>query len=275
MSVKKASEVQWWGLTDPGPFRKQNEDAFLAMVFNGQEGHLLGKTGRADLSTGEFIFAVSDGMGGANAGEFASRMAVRRITEHFPTRYRPRSATAEADQRTLLENLFAYLHAEMQEMGRHYAECAGMGATLSLLWISDGRAVFCHVGDSRIYHFPGTGGMEQLTEDHTHVGWLFRNGELTERQSRYHPGRNVLQMALGGKHKNLRVQLGSVAVAAGDRFVLCTDGLIDGLWDNTLRKLVLEPPPYARGKEPAERLMEEALSVSGRDNTTAVVLELQ
>lgn len=275
MSVKKASEVQWWGLTDPGPFRKQNEDAFLAMVFNGQEGHLLGKTGQAELSTGEFIFAVSDGMGGANAGEFASRMAVRRITEHFPTRYRPRSATAEADQRSLLENLFSYLHHEMQEMGRHYAECTGMGATLSLLWISGGRAVFCHVGDSRIYHFPVAGGMEQLTEDHTHVGWLFRSGKITERESRYHPGRNVLQMALGGKHRNLRVQLGSVEAAPGDQFVLCTDGLIDGLWDNSLRKLILEPPPNARDKEPAERLLEEAISVSGRDNTTAVVLELR
>ncbi len=275
MSENRVSEVEWWGLTDPGPFRKQNEDAFLAMVFNRQEGRLLGKKGEAPLSTGEFIFAVSDGMGGANAGEFASRMAVRRITEQFPTHYRPRSASAEADQRRLLEQLFAYLHREMQEMGRHYAECAGMGATLSLLWISEGRAVFCHVGDSRIYHFPAGGGMEQVTEDHTHVGWLFRNGKITERQARYHPGKNVLQMALGGQHKNLRVQLGGLDVAPGDRFVLCTDGLIDGLWDNTLRKFILDPPRSAAELEPAERLLEEALSVSGRDNTTAVVLELK
>jgi protein phosphatase len=115
--------------------------------------------------------------------------------------------------------------------------------------------------------------MEQLTEDHTHVGWLYRTGQITERQARYHPGKHVLQMALGGKHKNLTIQLGSLPVEAGDRFVLCTDGLIDGLWDNTVRKLMVEPPPYAADASPAKRLLEEAISVSGRDNTTVLVVE--
>lgn len=264
--------LEWWGLTDPGPFRKQNEDAFLALVFDKREVRLLGKEGTGPTEWGEYLFAVSDGMGGANAGEFASRLAVRRITENFPQQFRAGSRTVEADQRRLLHALFEYLHGEMQQMGRHYEECRGMGATLSLLWLSAQRAFFAHVGDSRIYRFPSGGGMEQITEDDTHVGWLYRHGRITERQARYHPGKHVLQMALGGKHKNLKVQMGTVAVAPGDRFVLCTDGLIDGLWDNTLRKLMVEPPPSAASLPPAKRLLEEALAVSGRDNTTVLVI---
>lgn len=268
-----SGQLRWWGLTDPGPFRKQNEDAFLALVFDEEEVRLLGKEGEGGTGLGEYIFAVSDGMGGANAGEFASRLAVRRITERFPQVYRAGGMTPEGEQRRMLEQLFEYLHREMQEMGRHYEECRGMGATLSLLWLTANRAVFAHVGDSRIYRFTAGDEMEQVTEDHTHVGWLYRSGQITERQARYHPGKHVLQMALGGKHKNLKIQLGSIPVAAGDRFVLCTDGLIDGLWDNTVRKLMVEPPPYAAESPPAKRLLEEAISVSGRDNTTVLVVE--
>jgi len=267
-------DLQWWGLTDKGPFRKNNEDAFLALTFDENEVRLLGKEGEADFSLGDFVFAVSDGMGGARAGEFASRIAVQKITERFPKKFRTDAIQKPGAHESALEHLTGYIHAEMRVMGMHYDECSGMGATLSLLWLTPGKGYFCHVGDSRIYHLKADGSMTQLTEDHTHVGWLFREGKLNERQARFHEGRHMLQMALGGKTTNLNPQIASVDISPGDSFVLCTDGLIEGLWDNTIRRLMTEPPPYLAELPPAQRLLSEALSESGRDNTTVVVLQL-
>lgn len=149
-----------------------------------------------------------------------------------------------------------------------------MGATLSLIWLTPGKAYFCHVGDSRIYHLQADGPLTRLTEDHTHVDWLFREGKLNEREARFHQGRHMLQMALGGSTTNLNPQTGSVDAAPGDQFVLCTDGLIEGLWDNTIQRLMTAPPPNLAKLTPAKRLLTEALSESGRDNTTVVVVRM-
>jgi serine/threonine protein phosphatase PrpC len=271
--ISEPQQLAWWGLTDPGPFRKANEDAFLALTFDDNEVRLLGKEGVEPIATGDWIFAVSDGMGGANAGEFASRTAVQRITERFPRHYRREGPDALERRQRLLVELFEEIHSGMQEMGRHYEECRGMGATLSLLWISLDQAVFCHVGDSRIYHFTAAGEQEQVTQDHTHVGWLRRQGHINERQARTHPRKHLLQMTLGGQDPSIDPQVGAQVVAPGDRFVLCTDGLIDGLWDHTLHKLLLHPVPSLAHLQPAERLLRESLEVSGRDNTTVLVLQ--
>ncbi|NDV61400.1 serine/threonine-protein phosphatase [Puniceicoccales bacterium CK1056] len=276
MGARESDEcdLRWWGLTDKGPFRKNNEDAFLALTFDENEVRLLGKEGEADFSLGDFVFAVSDGMGGARAGEFASRIAVQKITERFPKKFRTEAIQQPGGHEAALERLTGYIHAEMRVMGMHYEECSGMGATLSLLWLTPGKGYFCHVGDSRIYHLTADGSMTQLTEDHTHVGWLLREGKMNEREARFHEGRHMLQMALGGSTTNLNPHIGSVDISPGDSFVLCTDGLIEGLWDNTIRRLMKEPPPLLAGLPPAQRLLSEALSESGRDNTTVIVLQL-
>lgn len=266
-------DLRWWGLTDKGPFRKNNEDAFLALTFDENEVRLLGKEGEADFALGDFVFAVSDGMGGANAGEFASRIAVQKITERFPKKYRTEKIQREGEYEAALERLVGWIHTEMLMMGKHYEECAGMGATLSLLWLTPWKAHFVHVGDSRIYRIRADGSMTQLTEDHTHVGWLLREGKVNEREARYHNGRNMLQMVMGGKCTNIEPQIGCVDIEPGDRFVLCTDGLIDGLWDSSIQRLIQDPPPRLAELAPAKRLMKEAIDESGRDNTTVVVLE--
>ncbi len=266
-------DLRWWGLTDKGPFRTNNEDAFLALVYDANEVRLLGKEGEADFALGDFVFAVSDGMGGANAGEFASRIAVNRIAERFPKHYRSEAIDRPGAHTHELAQLFQAIHAEIVKMSFHYAECRGMGATLSMLWLTPGRAWFCHIGDSRIYHLPVGGPLRQLTEDHTHVGWLYRQGKLNEREARYHEGRHALNRVLGGQQEQVQPQIGRVEFGSGDRFVLCTDGLIDGLWNSTIENLLRRPPPRLAGLPPARRLMDEALAASGRDNTTVIILE--
>ena len=265
--------IAWSGLTDVGRYRKNNEDAFLALTVDGNEVRRLGKYGRASLANHDFIFAVSDGMGGANAGEYASSIAVEKITQMIPDCFRRAAIGMEIGCTDILQELFERIHADIVEMGKSYQELSGMGATLSLCWVRPGSLYFCHIGDSRLYHLPKAGGIHQLTQDHTHVGWLQFKGEVNEREARSHSGRNALQQALGGATQIVHPAFGSVRYEVGDRFLLCTDGLVEGLWDSGMNRLV-------RGTQSevfdavAAHLVKEAVATDGRDNTTALVFEI-
>ncbi|MGE9297312.1 MAG: PP2C family protein-serine/threonine phosphatase, partial [Puniceicoccales bacterium] len=172
--TEQPTGLRWWGMTDKGRFRQNNEDSFLGIELDGREVFRLGKIGEATFEDGDFIFAVSDGMGGANAGEFASRIAVERITQLLPQAFRLRATGFRRGGQDFLSEVFDQIHHEMKRQGQAYEETAGMGATLSLCWFTPEKAYFAHAGDSRIYHLPKDGGYFQVTHDHTHVGWLVR-----------------------------------------------------------------------------------------------------
>ncbi len=156
--------IRWYGQSDCGRVRKNNEDSFLALQFDADEVRLLGKFGEDSLGHNDFAFAVSDGMGGANAGEFASRVAVEKITRLLPRSYKLAAAGLEAGAPDVLHELFDQVHRALIFLGRSYEECSGMGATLSLCWFTPGWMYFAHVGDSRIYYLPArVGGMQQIT----------------------------------------------------------------------------------------------------------------
>lgn len=266
--------ISWSGMTHMGRVRKNNEDAFLALTFDAHGLRYLGKIGEAELNGADFVFAVSDGMGGANSGEFASRIAVEKITKLLPRTFRMGAEGIAAGAQDILTELVHAIHKELTAMGRYYSECHGMGATLSLGWFSPGYVHVAHVGDSRIYHLPASGGMTQITHDHSHVGWLRRQGKVNEREARTHPRRNVLSQALGAGHQFLEPQVVSLRVEPGDRFLFCTDGVIDGLWDHRLQDLVREPSAAEAVLPAARRIVEASVAESGKDNTTAVVVEV-
>jgi len=259
--------VGWSGRTDRGPVRKNNEDAFLGLAVDAQGARFLGSMGDASLAESDYLFAVSDGMGGAQAGEFASRIAVDKITRMIPPLFKQRAAGLATGFGDVLEELYAEIHAALCYLGDSYEECSGMGATLSLCWITPGWLFFGHIGDSRIYYLPTSGGFQQLTHDDTHVGWLVRQGTLNERQAKTHPRRNVLQKALGAGHQFVSPQVGSVGLVPGDRFVLVTDGITDGLYEDALREAVESSPT-------ADSLVRAALAGGGQDNATAVVVAI-
>lgn len=266
--------VAWSATSDVGRFRRENEDAFRALAMDVREVRHLGKYGDASYETGDFIFAISDGMGGHNAGEFASRIAVDKITQLLPTAFRLEAQGLQRGATDLLEQLIHEIHDEIQRLGQAYSELHGMGATLSLSWFSPGWMHFCHVGDSRIYLMPKAGGIKQVTEDHTHVGKLMRAGKITPMQARFHPSRNQLSQALSASPRKISPQFGAVGCEPGDRFVLCSDGLNEGLSDKNIEHFIRNKPVKFAKHSDAEAIVEESVANSGKDNTTAVVITI-
>lgn len=260
--------LKWSGQTDRGRVRKNNEDSFLGLAIDATGAHILGKFGEAETFGNDFVFAVSDGMGGAMAGEFASRIAVEKITRILPPLFRQSAAGLTSGFGDVLQELFAEIHRALVYLGSSYEECSGMGATLSLCWFTPGWMYFGHVGDSRIYFLPPGGSINQVSEDDTHVGWLFRNGQLNEREAKNHPRRNVLQKALGAGHRYIDPQIGAISLEPGARFLLCTDGVTDGLYDARIEEALRE-----NAEEPAKKIVRDAVDTSGRDNATALVIQ--
>ena len=271
-SATATPRLQWFGQSDRGRIRSNNEDSFLAFQFDAKETHYLGKIGDASIGHYDYVFAVSDGMGGAKSGEFASRIAVETITHLLPRSYHQAAIGLEVGVEDVLIELFDQIHRALMRYSS-YDECTGMGATLSLSWFTPERMYFGHIGDSRIYHLPAGGGINQLTHDDTHVGWLYRAGKINEREARMHPRRNVLQRALGAGHQFIEPQVGAVDLRAGDAFLLCSDGLVEGLFDAQILEIVREPAP-ASNLNVAQRLIQAAIGGSTRDNVTALIVEV-
>lgn len=261
--------LSWSGHTDCGKVRKNNEDSFLGLLIDAGGVRYLGKFGEAETSDADFVFAVSDGMGGAMAGEFASKIAVEKITKILPPHFKRNSEGRSAASGDLLREVFAEIHRALDYLGSSYEECRDMGATLSLCWFTPGWMYFAHVGDSRIYRLPKNGPMTQITEDDTYVGWLYRQGQINEREAKTHPRRNVLQKSLGGGQQFAEPQVGAVPIEPGDRFLLCTDGVTDGIYDERLEEFLREA-----GAEAGKEMVRLAIEASGRDNATAVVVDV-
>jgi serine/threonine protein phosphatase PrpC len=273
--TSEAQSLRWSGQTHRGKVRPQNEDAFMGLWFDSKEAHHLGKVGDGLLGRVDYVFAVSDGMGGAMAGEFASRIVVEKVTRLLPRSFKQNALGLDAGTDDVLTELFDQIHDALMRLGDSYAECTGMGATLSLTWFSPGWMHWAHVGDSRLYYFPArSGGFRQLSHDDTYVGWLLRNGKINEREARNHPRRNVLQKALGAGHQFVEPQIGSVAYEPGDLFLLCTDGLVDSFFDARLLDLLRHPESANAAFNPAARLVDAALEGPSRDNITALVIEV-
>ena len=266
--------LRWFGHTDRGKVRKNNEDSFLGAYFDAQELHHLGKLGEASTGHMDFVFAVSDGIGGAMAGEFASKITVEKITRLLPRSYKQSAVGLEAGYGDVLVELFDQIHRALMFLGGSYEECAGMGATLSMCWFTPSWMYFAHIGDSRVYYLPASGGIRQVTHDDTHVGWLFRNAKINEREARNHPARNHLQKALGAGHQFVEPQLGAIGCEPGDLILLCSDGVVDGLYDYQILETLRPAEPTGEDWNPARVLVDAALERSGRDNTTALVIEV-
>ena len=230
-----------YAITDIGKARPINEDSF----------YLPKET--------EPFCAVADGMGGHNAGEVASAMAIQAFAEAM-RRSGKRTATAIHDA-VLRANAAVYQEASRDSSKR------GMGTTFTAL-VADGRRVhIAHVGDSRIYRLR-EGSLTQITQDHSLVEELVRAGLITREQARTHPRRNIITRALGTHGEN-EPDLLVTDVQDGDVFLLCTDGLTGMVTDAQIERMLLENDMEAA----ADALLAAALDAGGRDNVTLILCE--
>ena len=251
--------VLFAGHTDVGKRRSNNEDAYRAELLPvaAQEPSVL--------------LVLSDGVGGANAGEVASGMVVDGVCEMLAKHVQ--SMPVSTDRRLVLEDTMRELdrrvRAASEDPGR-----SGMGATVSILWIEAGQAWWGQAGDSRIYRLR-KGVLEQVSHDHSPVGRLKAQGKLTEEQARVHPLRTLIDQCLGGGGAPVEPEVGHFVAELGDVYLLCSDGLSDGLWD---RDLAAGLRLVASGKQTPEvaamALVNQAKDASGKDNITAIVAQI-
>lgn len=236
------------GMTDLGLLRSSNQDDFY-----------IDPAGR--------FFIVADGMGGHAGGQEASRIATQTICAHLEREWE----SEETTQRLLQRALLLANRAILQDQTEH-PERGDMGTTAVVVVFReqlDEHPWCAHVGDSRLYRLRGPK-LHQVTEDHTWIARAIKEGELTPSQSRTHPWRHVLSQCLGRNDLN-RIDVQPVPVQAGDRLLLCSDGLTEELSDT----LIASHMKSIRACENAVKaLIHSAKQRGGRDNITVVLVAI-
>jgi protein phosphatase len=233
----QATETVW--RTDTGRQRRENEDSAFVHAP---------------------VFVVADGMGGAQAGEVASRIATETFEQGLPGSGAPEDRLAEL-VRDANQRIYDRSRAEH---GR-----AGMGTTLTAAYLADGHLAIAHVGDSRAYLFRD-GELTRLTQDHSLVDELVRQGKLTEAQAAEHPQRSIITRALGPEPE-VEVDTFSYPMHAGDVLLLCSDGLTSMVAEDRVAQILRSASTL---EEAADRLIDEANDAGGRDNITVVLSRL-
>lgn len=231
-------KVRVGATTDVGVVREQNEDSYLV---------------RAP------IFAVADGMGGHRGGEVASRLALETVD-------RMSREDHEIDLRSAVRDA----NRVVLERASGDTALSGMGTTLTLLRVEGPRVRLAHVGDSRAYLLRD-GELRQLTDDHTLVNRMVREGKLTEEEARIHPHRSILTRALG-VDGDIEIDVFTVELDPGDRILLCSDGLTTIVGDEEIRAVLTS---RADPQEACDELVTAANRGGGPDNITVVVLDIE
>ena len=235
-------KLKWGATTDVGMVRQQNEDAFLAE---------------------ENLYVVADGMGGHNAGEVASELAVTTVKAGAKSGIHSMEQFRELVQQANTAIYTASLDDSTQ---------SGMGTTLTALAVVPGeepRVLVANVGDSRTYLFR-QGVLTRLSIDHSYVQELVNEGIITPEEARVHPRRNIVTRAMGIE-RSVMVDVFSHMVRTSDRIVLCSDGLVDEVADVEIATVLQQ---HTDPQETAEALVMVANANGGRDNTTVVVVDI-
>ncbi|MGB9866768.1 MAG: PP2C family protein-serine/threonine phosphatase [Bacillota bacterium] len=238
-----------------GVLRDRNQDSYLV----------------EHIGNGYFLAAVADGMGGLVSGEVASELAVGSVAQGLREMLRSGGADPGEELRRL-ERCVAWANELVYSKGVREFGGPCMGTTLTAALISGRRVSLAHVGDSRAYLISGAT-LKQLTYDHSLVGEMVRNGDLTERQAMNHPKKNLLTNALG-THRAVQVDLLQFTANHDDMILLCTDGLTTAVESPEIHRIALEHQYEPRFTELAATLVNEALKNGSTDDITVVAVWL-
>jgi serine/threonine protein phosphatase PrpC/tetratricopeptide (TPR) repeat protein len=244
---KQAVSIHSSAVTDRGLNQKRplNEDSFLA----DNERH---------------IFAVADGVGGAEAGEVASQTAIEVLDEAF------RHQLDGADIEDLMELAIQRANASIHQMSQEHAKFSMMATTIVALHLEGNVATIGHVGDSRLYRLTPAGQLVRETEDHSVVEEEVRAGRMTAEQAANHPSKNVISRALGAEN-NVDADMKVIEVEDGTEFLLCTDGITRHIPDHELRQLLIVHDDLTTL---CAELKQRCFERGAEDNLTAVVVRV-
>jgi protein phosphatase len=224
----------------------------------------------ADPDAGLFILA--DGLGGYNAGEIASTMAVSTLlTELTAARDKARAEDAPFDPRAALRESMVGMNATIFRAALNSTAFEGMATTVVIAWLFDGKLWAAHAGDSRLYRFRA-GELEQLTRDHSFSQELLDAGMVTEEEARLLPAKNLVTRALGAS-PDVEPEIHDYDVRAGDLLVLCSDGLTEMVTHYEIGGLISACAPDV--DEAARRLVDMANEAGGRDNVSVIVVNVR
>lgn len=269
LSIMVMAKISYFGKTDSGLVRSNNEDTFL-------------------IKPGMGFCLVADGMGGAAAGELASRIFAETALEVFLKAQGRSETEIQGKAQTTIDNsddvtiirseteipkrvqtAFILANKKILDHVNKTPQHEGMGCTAELIAFSDDNFVIGHLGDSRIYRIRN-GQLKQLTKDHSLVQDQIDQGLISPEEARSHSLRNVITRAVGIE-KSFELDMLRGKTTSGDLFLLCSDGLTDMVDDNLIRKVLSSPIDLS---QKTEKLVEMANSAGGRDNITVVLTEI-
>lgn len=249
------NELRAWGLSEVGVTRTHNEDYF-------------------EIDPRRRLYLVADGMGGHSHGEVASRTAVQAVRDYLEDRLTPDESsggpTSTEAQALLLRSAIHTAHEKVLRAIRQDGALTGMGTTLVALLVCGESVAVAHVGDSRAYRLRQER-LDLLTEDHTWVHEQVMAGFLSEEQARVHPLKNVVTRALGSEG-DIQVDVRELPVEAGDRFLLCSDGLTTMMRDAEIAETLASGSSL---QEVCRELVQGAKARGGFDDVTVVVVEVE
>ncbi|MCL2047717.1 MAG: Stp1/IreP family PP2C-type Ser/Thr phosphatase [Defluviitaleaceae bacterium] len=245
------------GSTDSGIVREQNQDAIFV--------------NNAPIGPFPNLFIVADGMGGHNAGEVASRIAVEKFSEYIRN-FAVRDFIQPENYLDLLVNAAQHANAMILEKAAEDSTMRGMGTTLSACVITDDKIFIAHIGDSRIYATSHTE-MKQLTTDHTFVEELLRSGNVSPEEARNHPRRHLLTRVLGIPEDNGKMEVDTCVedIGGSTAVLLSSDGFFNMVTDDTALRII-NGVGYVETR--VRHLVEEANKGGGRDNISVILIDI-
>ena len=242
--------MHYWGLTDPGCVRTQNQDIYCIEKLRG----------------GALVCVVCDGMGGAKSGNVASSLAAQVFAEEIKHKYRAKMDRENVEQ--LMERAVEAANRTVYEQANRMPDYQGMGTTLVAALIRKGEITIINVGDSRVYCV--TEEISQITEDHSLVQMMLRRGEITPEQARNFPGRNYITRAVGTE-STIDCDFYHLDLKKDDCLLLCTDGLTSMLDE---QEILFEVRHGGKMGTCCQRLRDIVIQRGAPDNLTAILVQI-
>jgi len=262
--------IHWAGASVSGSRKEVNDDSWVVFSSGSTGAQVLAEAGEASILNHDMVLAVSDGMGGAKAGHMASKLILEQMALMIPETFKAAASGFYPDSIEHLKQTLKSVHDHINLIAAANVSEKGMAATLAVAWFTPENLYLANVGDSRIYRFR-EGETEQLSKDHTTVWASWKRGEMKEIQYRTHPRRAALYEVMGGGHSTLNPHFSAVSYLPGDRFLICSDGLIDGVWESHINRAL---GAKLSQQECCKSLLDRAINNSGVDDITLIVVEV-